>query len=181
LVQGQSKRNTPIDQAKPAIRHPFAILLSLEYDLFDRNGEPPDQPRNLFQPFGIVNFHGSCEPNQAFVIAHRGKVARDDRRHRAEQIGQDVGHSVTSGEARQRQASAVNASFWRSVRAGHRRIAHLLRARRTTNHCRAGCFSALPMPRHNGLFGPLQALEPLLYAAAREPLWGFACSSVAQR
>jgi hypothetical protein len=50
---------------------------------------------------------------------------------------------------------------------------------RTANHCGAGDFPSPPMPRRNGLFGPLQGPAALLYAARSRT--GFAYSSVAQR
>jgi hypothetical protein len=63
-----------------------------ESDLFDRNREPPDQPCNLVQTLGIVILDGLCEPNEAFLIAHRGDVVWDDGRHRSHQIGLGVWH-----------------------------------------------------------------------------------------
>ena len=53
-------------------------FIDLESDLLDRNREPPDQPRNLVQMLGIVIPDGLREPNEAFVIAQRGYVARND-------------------------------------------------------------------------------------------------------
>ena len=37
--------------------------------LFNRHGEPGDQPRDLIQMLGIVFFNGLREPKQALVIA----------------------------------------------------------------------------------------------------------------
>jgi hypothetical protein len=71
-------------------------FIDLECDLLDRNREPPDQPRNLVQMLGIVIPDGLCEPNEAFVIAHRGYVVRNHRWHRFPQIGQDISHRITS-------------------------------------------------------------------------------------
>jgi len=47
-------------------------IFDLEWDLFDRNREPPDQPGNLVQLLGILFLKGLRKPDQAFVIAHRG-------------------------------------------------------------------------------------------------------------
>jgi hypothetical protein len=71
---------------------PLAALFGLDCDLFDGNGEPPDQPRNLVQLVGILILNGLRKPNKAFVIAHRGSVARNDRRHRPYESDQDISH-----------------------------------------------------------------------------------------
>ena len=57
--------------------------LVAESRLFDRHGEPADQPRDLIQMLGIMLFNGLREPKQAFVVTHGGNVAWDDRRYRA--------------------------------------------------------------------------------------------------
>jgi hypothetical protein len=62
---------------------------SSECDLFDRNSEPPDQPRNLVQMAGIGILDRSREPSEAFIVAHRGNVAGNNRWH-CFQIGLDV-------------------------------------------------------------------------------------------
>ncbi len=67
-------------------------------DLFDRNREPPDQHSNLVQTLEIVVPNGLRKPNEAFLIAHRGNVAWNERRHRSHQIGLDVWHRITSWE-----------------------------------------------------------------------------------
>ena len=45
-------------------------------NLFYRHGQPPDQARQFVQMFGIMIPHGLRQPHQAFVITHRGNVAR---------------------------------------------------------------------------------------------------------
>jgi hypothetical protein len=90
-------------------------FIDLECDLLDRNREPPDQPRKLVQMLGIVIPDGLREPNEAFVIAHRGYVARNERRHRFPQIGQDTWHRITSMKSgtmeRRRGMSLFSARF----------------------------------------------------------------------
>jgi hypothetical protein len=82
LIQGQPKRNTAIGRAESAIGYCLSdTLLVWECDLFDRDREPSDQPCNLVQTFGIVILDSLCEPNEAFLIAHRGDVVWDDGRH----------------------------------------------------------------------------------------------------
>jgi hypothetical protein len=68
----------------------------MESDLFDRNSEPPDQPRNLVQMLGIAILNRLREPDQAFVIAQDGDILWDDRRHRPSEIGLIVWHGMTS-------------------------------------------------------------------------------------
>jgi hypothetical protein len=48
---------------------PFAAPYDLESDLFDRDSEPPDQPRNLLQMRGILIPDDVRKPSEAFVIA----------------------------------------------------------------------------------------------------------------
>ena len=60
--------------------------MARESRLFDRHGEPGDQPRDLVQMLGIMNFNGLREPKQAFVVTQGGNVAWNDRRHRAVQV-----------------------------------------------------------------------------------------------
>ncbi len=47
---------------------------------------------NLVQLVGIVIRDGLRQPNQAFVVAQRGYVPRNDRRRRPFEIDQDVWH-----------------------------------------------------------------------------------------
>ena len=42
---------------------------TVEGTLFDRDGEPADQPRHLVQVLGIMLFNGLREPTQTFVVA----------------------------------------------------------------------------------------------------------------
>jgi hypothetical protein len=67
--------------------------------LFNRNREPPDQPRNLVQSRGIVIFDGACEPSEAFVITHCDYIDRNDRRYGPYAIGLDIWHRTTSAES----------------------------------------------------------------------------------
>ena len=55
--------------------------------LFDRYSESTDQSCNLVELVGIANLEGPCKPNQALIIAHRGKIARNDRWHGLDQTG----------------------------------------------------------------------------------------------
>src|SRR5664279_5716993 len=91
------------------------------------------------------------------------------------------GIESSPGGTRRDGNSAENESFSRSVaRARDRRIAWRLAKtpiargpKRLANHCDPGGFAAASMPRERWIFGPLQALTALLYAARRDPLWGF--------
>jgi hypothetical protein len=85
-------------------------------DLFDCHREPADQPCDFVQLLLIANLDGSRKPNEAFVIAHRGYVAWNDRRHRPDAIGLDIWHRITSGGIRLQQALPRNKSFSGSVR-----------------------------------------------------------------
>ena len=49
-----------------------------ESDLFDGDGEPPDQPRHLVQLAGIVTLDRLRKPEETFVIAQRGNFAGND-------------------------------------------------------------------------------------------------------
>lgn len=204
LMQGQPKRNTPIVQAEaqhrpqdkpkerlrrsrtPAIR--ARSRLAGNAGLFDRHGEPPDQPRDFVQMVGIVLRDGLCKPNQALVIAHLGGVWNGRRRwpHRE---GPDVWHRITSWRIPARhQVCGANTSFWGSVRSAavvrdrpaRRQIAFFVSSKTATSPCRAGSLHRPLRLRASGLFPALQGSGALLYAARRDP-WGFACSSVAQR
>src|SRR6202040_4260788 len=62
----------------------------LKSDLFDDNRKPSDQPCDLVQLLGILRLNGLRKPSEALVIAHRGHVAWNDRRHRPYQRGQQV-------------------------------------------------------------------------------------------
>ena len=124
LEQGQPKRNTPIAQGKAAIRYPPRAASGSQYDLFDRNREPPDQPRNLVQMLGILIPDGLREPNDAFVIAHRGYVVWHHRRHRPYASGLDVWHRITSSKPGtikgRRRMSRFSGNWWRGSAAGLR-------------------------------------------------------------
>jgi hypothetical protein len=95
LEQGSPKRNAdarvkagdpPVSRGQPG----------LKCDLFDRNREPSDQPRNLVQPLGILRLYGLRKPDEAFVIAHLGHVAWYDRRHRPHESAQEIWHRIAS-------------------------------------------------------------------------------------
>jgi hypothetical protein len=62
--------------------------------LLDRDGQSRDQPRNFVELIVVVVFGGSCEPNQTLLIAHHGRIARDDRWDRV--IGMNDWHQITS-------------------------------------------------------------------------------------
>jgi hypothetical protein len=96
LEQGSPKRNTPLARIKAGDAPVPRRFCGLGCDLFDRNREPSDQPRNLVQPLGILRLNGSRKPIEAFVIAHRGYVVWYDRRHRPHQNGQEIWHRITS-------------------------------------------------------------------------------------
>jgi hypothetical protein len=189
LIQGQPKRNTAIGRAESAIGYCLSdTLLAWECDLFDRDREPSDQPCNLVQTFGIVILDSLCEPNEAFLIAHRGDVVWDDGRHRSHQIGLDVWHRITSmARIRHWRASWVNASFSGSVRGAQmqqdrpvrRPIAILQRCERDDKSLRRRQFTSLPdvAPER-----PIWSFARLGGFVIRSPLrTGFAYSSVAQR
>jgi hypothetical protein len=96
LVQGSPKRNIA------ARRQRFATpprRIGFECDLFDGDGQPPDQPRHLVQPAGIVILDRLRQPNETFVIAQRGNFAGNDRRRRFQEIGLDSWHRFTSMES----------------------------------------------------------------------------------
>jgi hypothetical protein len=72
------------------------LLLVRESDLFDRDGEPRDQPCDLVQMIRIVRFDRPGKANEALVVTQRREVAWHDGRHRFHQNGQ-VWHGITSG------------------------------------------------------------------------------------
>jgi hypothetical protein len=88
-----------VTRPKPAIpgaaRHP----IGLERDLFDRNGEPSDQPCDLVQLAGIMILKRPSQASETFVVAHQGRFARDDRRHGPFEISLELGHQITSRES----------------------------------------------------------------------------------
>jgi hypothetical protein len=81
---------------RPVFRQTFARLSVRESDLFDRDGEPRDQPRDLVQMVRIVRFDCLGKPDEALVVTQRGDVAWHDGRHWFHQNGQ-VWHGITSG------------------------------------------------------------------------------------
>jgi hypothetical protein len=70
----------------------------LECDLFDRNGEAPDQSCYFVQVLGIMFFNSLREPNQAFVITQGRDVAGDNRWNGPAEDGLGFGHGITSGK-----------------------------------------------------------------------------------
>ena len=192
LVQGQPKRNTPIVQAEaqhrpqdkpeqrlrrsrtPAIR--ARPRLAGNAGLFDRHGEPPDQPRDFVQMVGIVRRDGLCKPNEALVIAHLGGVSKGRWRwsHRE---GPTSGIESPLGEPQRHQVCGANASFWGSFRSAavvrdrptRRQIAFFASSKTTTSPCHTGSLHRLLRLRASGLFPALQGSGALLYAARCGP------------
>jgi hypothetical protein len=65
--------------------------------LFDRDRQSPDQPRDFVQLSGVMVLNRPCEPDQAFVVAHRRHIVRHDRRYRViGAIGKKDWHQITS-------------------------------------------------------------------------------------
>ena len=156
--------------------------------LFDRHGEPPDQPRDFVQMVGIVRRDGSREPNEALVIAHLGDVW-EGRRCWSHREGPDVWHRITS---------------WRTPAPSNVRCECVFL--RLGSRCRSGAGSPGSAPDrifcivrngnkslpHRQFASPIEvACERPISRFARlwgfvirsplRPPWGFACSSVAQR
>jgi hypothetical protein len=104
------------------------------------------------------------EPDQAFVVAHRGYVAWDDRGYRPYEIDLDVGHRITSGESRHHKADQRMSLFRAALarpnlcgptqRGAEQHFPGHLKGQKI--HCGAGSFPTLLMPRENGAFRPLQ-------------------------
>ena len=203
LVQGQPKRNTRIVQAEaqhrpqdkpkerlrrsrtPAIRGP---RLAGNAGLFDRHGEPPDQPRDFVQMVGIVLRDGLCKPNEAFVIAHLGGVW-EGRPRWSHREGPDVWHRITSWRtpapsnvrcecvflrlgSRYRSGAGSPGSapdrIFCIVRNGNKSLPH----RQFASPIEVAC--ERPISRFARLWG-------FVIRSPSRPPWGFACSSVAQR
>jgi hypothetical protein len=122
LVQAPAKRNTPLARANQTRDRPEKPVYSI-VRLFNRDREPADQPCNLVQMLGIMFLDGVREPQQAFVVAQIGNIARHDRRHGSEQVGsqqigsQQVGgkgwHRISSRKTLQLQNSSPIESNWR--------------------------------------------------------------------
>ena len=87
--------------------------MARESRLFDRHGEPGDQPRDLVEMLGIMRFNGLREPTQAFVVTQGGNVAWNDRRHRAVQVDYSGWHRISSHETRHDRAFWPIKSNWR--------------------------------------------------------------------
>jgi hypothetical protein len=178
-------QNATPNAGKPAIANPRSPRISVgsQHDLFDGDGKPRDQPRHLVQTGGIAFTHRAREPVQAFLIAHRGDVVRDNRGHGPG--GLDVWHRITLLEKPAvpnfvREWVYFWSDLWRPRHAASHHAALPARPQRATNHGGASRFPARAMPAANGIFGPLQAPEALLYAARVRKIV-FAYSSVAQR
>src|SRR6185312_7212805 len=104
-----------------------------------------------------MRLNGLREPKQAFVVAHGGNVAWDDRRYRAYQVGRIGWHRISSHETRYDRAFWAIKSNWRPDRS------HLCktelhkpgssyrhrRAKTTTNRCPAGTFRPGFKPAHS--------------------------------
>jgi hypothetical protein len=78
--------------AKARAPSPLATRPIRECALFDGNGKPRDQPCDLVQIAGIVIPQRARKPSEAFVVAHRGGVVRNDGGYRSNQVGQNVWH-----------------------------------------------------------------------------------------
>jgi hypothetical protein len=78
LVQALPKRNTAM--ALPQGPRGPSRPSGLKGGLFDGDHEPPDQPRHLIQPLGILLPHGLRKGNEAFLIAHHSDAVRDKGR-----------------------------------------------------------------------------------------------------
>src|SRR5258708_19655889 len=116
LVQASPKRNTPVATAKAGLSAIASqYFRGLEGDLFDCHREPADQPCDFVQLLLIANLDGSRKPNDAFVIAHRGYVAANDRRHRPDPTGLDICLRITSRQPRPSKPLPPNPSFYPSV------------------------------------------------------------------
>src|SRR5258708_37875762 len=63
-----------------------------------------------------MRFNGLREPKQAFVVAHGGNVAWDDRRYRAYQVGRNGWHRISSHETRHDRTFWAIESNWRPDR-----------------------------------------------------------------
>jgi len=136
LVQGSPKRNTPMARVTRGDALVPGRLCGSESDLFDGNRKPSDQPCDLVQLLGILRLNGLRKPDEALVIAHRGYVAWNDRRHRPYQAGQQVWHRITSnGSNRCCGTWSGIKSFWRSVRGAGKPVTRPAK-------CRTGFFGS---------------------------------------
>jgi hypothetical protein len=180
LVQGSAKRNMPIAHLTRRIHRqpPTGVAFRLEGDLLDRNGEPSDQPRNLVQFVSTAILDRLRKPDEAFVIAHRGHVARNDRRRWLHVIKPEVWHRVTS--AKSIVGSVVGECVLLTFSSRHsrspdraltRRIVRFIQSKRTPNRCSTRVLQAEPTPCQIGPFPALQGTEALLYAARGERLF----------
>ena len=192
LVQGQPKRNSPIDQAE-AQEEPNAAIharprLAGNAGLFDRHREPPDQPRDFVKMVGIVLCDDLSEPNEALVVAHLGGVW-DGRRRWSHRDGLDVWHRITFwqipalsmvrckcvflglGSQRSRGAGSPGAApdrIFRIVKNRNKSLPHRQFA------------SAVEVARERPISRFARLWGFVIRSPSRPPR-GFACSSVAQR
>jgi hypothetical protein len=159
----------------PAIRGRHMTRWS-ETSLFDGDSEAPDQPRNFVQLAGIGIRDGLRQPNQAFVIAQRGYVPRNDRRHRPFEIDRDVCHCITCRN-RQLRTSSANESFFSA-----RFEAWRIRGPRHRFHRKVQRFAVAPVvvSRSERPISSFARLGGFVIRSALRTL-GFAYSSVAQR
>src|SRR5437868_7735863 len=81
--------------------------------LFDRNGQPSDQPRYFIELTGVMVFNGARKPREAFVVAHLGHGGRYDRGYR--EVGLNRGHQGTSRIEPAEPSLAPIETFWRPL------------------------------------------------------------------
>jgi hypothetical protein len=90
-MQAMPKRN--IAGARPCGRNQVQTM-GCARQLFDRDGQPGDQPRHFVELFGIVIPDRPRKPGETFVVAHCWHIARDDRRYCT--VGLNDRHQITS-------------------------------------------------------------------------------------
>jgi hypothetical protein len=146
-----------------------------ECDLFDRDGEPSDQPCDLVQLAGIMILKRSSQASETFVVAHRGRFARDDRRHLPFEIGLELWHRITSRESgiieNLRRISHFGVSWrqdWQPCYAATSGWRFSFREK-PDNSLRHREIEATPEVRQTRPFPALQAPGALLYAGRCEP------------
>src|SRR5205823_6434615 len=105
------------------------------------------------------------KPGEALVIAHRGYLAWNDRRHRPHESGQQIWHRITSnGSNRRGRAWSGIKSFWRSVRGAGEPLARPVR-------CQIAFVGSLKWPKNHC---PARAFRPLLDTVLELPISSFA-------
>src|SRR4051812_7865794 len=122
--------------------------------LLDRDRQASDQPRHFVELSGIVMLERPCKTGEAFVVAHRRYVVRNDRRYCAVELNDR--HQITSRIKPAKQASCRNKTFWRpACDAGEpaaRWNACVKCRRRAANRCGTSAFQPGSTPPRAGLF-----------------------------